>query len=464
MEKVGILNVCYGGREGAINDTLFHSGEYEVELFIVDKQLNPFNLQLAEKSGGRHIVDPELSIETIVDFARKYKEKIRFALCPNEGPIINGMRNVLEWDLGIPTICPTKEYALEGSKVRQRLLLEEVMPEANPQFRVFDPTDYKSKGKSLDDLFKDAEDWIKELGGVTECVIKPDCPGFGKGVGVGGEHFHTMEEAKEWMDLNKFIIEKKLDGEEVSFQAYCDGKRIIPLPDTRDYKRSHEDDIGLNTGGMGSWSDVSENLPFSTPADREKEIETAERILKYFTKEGRNSGLLGMPLYTAFMLTSEGPKILEINSREGDPEIMCVLPRLKEDLVNIYSKILDGNLSKIEVTKEAVVTTYVVPDVYPKKDDIVREVNLTGVYNLTKRYGDKIKVYPASIGVKNERPYALGSRSVAVVGIGDDIQSARDISLTGASCVDGVRLRYRQDIASREHINKSIEHMRNLRS
>lgn len=466
MEKAGILNVVYGARGTAINEALSNSRKYEVKLFIVDKQANPLNMQLAKDSRGKHIVDPKLEIQTIGEFARKNKDEINFALCPNEGPIIKGVRNILEWELEIPTICPTKEYALEGSKVRQRLLLEKVVPDANPDFMVFDLHDYRG----VDDLYKDAENWIKKLGGATECVIKPDNPGYGKGVGVGGEHFSTMEEAKRWIGLKgKTIIEKRLEGEESSLKDCCDGVHLVPLPETRDYKRAYDGDIGKNTGGMGSYCDASDNLPFLTQADREKEIEIAEKLLKHFTKDGRNTGLLGMPFYIAFIHTAEGPKILEINSREGDPEHLCTLPRIEDDLVDIYYRILDGNLTKIKFNKKAVVATYLVPEPYPEKDNKTRTLSLDAAYELAERYrklGDAfLKIYPANLELRNDTLYALGSRTVAAVGIADSIGCARDVSLHGIESIHYTEgFRYRKDIASAEHINNSIKHMEMLRS
>jgi len=468
MERV--LNIVYGGRGTAINDMLFNSKEYEVELYIVDKQPNPHNKWLANEAlgGGRHIVDPGLTNDTIAEFARKHKNEIDFAICPNEGPIIRGIRNILEWELGIPTVCPTKEYALEGSKVRQRLLLKEVAPEANPEFMVFDPVAYKGNKGNMEKLYKDAEAWIIKLGGPTECVVKPDLPGFGKGVGVGGEHFKTISEAKDWITTDgKTIIEQRLYGEESSFQAYCDGLRLVPLPETRDYKRAYDSDTGKNTGGMGSYCDASENLPFLTQADREKEIEIAERLLKHFTKEGRNKGLLGMPFYIAFMHTAEGPKVLEINSREGDPEHLCTLQRLDEDLVGIYYKILDGDLKSIKLNEKTAVATYLVPEPYPEKDTNTRLLSLDAAYNLEDEYAKtedkKLKIYPASVGTRDGNLYALGSRTVASVGVADYLQEARAVSMNGIDKLYASGFRFRNDIANVKHVNKSIMNMKRLR-
>jgi len=472
MEKVRILNVCYGARESAINYMLASSTEYEVKLYLVDKQLNPLNLRLAKEGGGVHVVDPSLSIEGIVRFAKKYKTKIDFAICPNEEPIIKGIRNKLYWELGIPTLCPIMEFALEGSKIKQRQLLDEIATETNPKFKIFDPAYYESKGKNFGDLLKGADEWIDELGGVGGCVVKPDGSGYGKGVVVGNEHIFTKEDAHDHIDReHKTIIEEKLEGEESSFQAYCDGLHLVPLPDTRDYKRAKDGDVGPNTGGMGSYSDKEEYLPFTSKADRTEEVEIAEKLLHYFKNKfnnnGRNYNLLGMPFYIAFMHTAEGPKILEINSREGDPESLCTLHRLDEDLVGIYYRIIEGNLNSIKLNNKAVVTTYLVPDIYPEKDSKRRKLSLDAAEQLVKKYtvskNGLLGVYPASVELRDSGIYSLSSRTVAAVGVADEIEAAREISLTGVRTIENEGFRYRSDIASREHIRKSIEHMEKIR-
>ncbi len=181
----------------------------------------------------------------------------------------------------IPIICPKKRFAIEKSKVEQRLLLSKIVPETNPVFKIFDPQDYKNK-KNITESVKN---WVNELGGVDSIVIKPDKPGFGKGVGVGGEHFQTIEEAGDHflslfggLSSNKVIIEEKVDGEESSLQTWCDGKTLKTMPETRDHKRAFDGDVGPNTGGMGAYRDVKEYLPFMSKKDYDTEKEIATKI------------------------------------------------------------------------------------------------------------------------------------------------------------------------------------------
>jgi len=466
MEKVGILVVSYGAREAAMIDAITRSQNYLVEIYVADKQRNPFNV----KKAAKHIVIPDLNVREICKFAEANKDKIDFGIVGPEKPIIEGVRDLVEERTGIPMICPTKKYAIEASKVQQRLLFQEIVPEVNPRFKIFNPKDYKSQEEVKKTVYK----WLDEL--ENRAVVKPDQPAAGKGVGVWGDHFGTREQLFEHFTANfqqgPVIIEEKIEGEESSFQAFCDGKHLVPLPDTRDYKRAFDDDQGPNTGGMGSYKNVGDVLSFMTNADRAKEMEIVNRIFEKW-KGNANGGLRGIPFYVAFMHTNKETKILENNSRPGDPEIINILPILKDDFVDICFKILEGNLARIELEKAATVVTYKVPpnyggymDTFPQrvdKGEIGKPVDLTKAYELTEKYGDKIRVYPAAVELRNGETYALKSRAVGVVGVGENIETARQISLEGIKAIKGGALWHRTDIASKQHIEKSIRHMEELR-
>lgn len=466
MEKVGILVVSYGAREVAMVDAFARSQNYNVEFYIVDKQRNPFNA----KNATKHAVIPDLSVEEICKFAENSKDKIDFGIVGPEKPIIEGLRDIVEKRTGIPLICPTKEYAIEASKVQQRVLFEKVVPTANPRYKIFHPKDYLNQEGAKKAVYR----WLDELDNMA--VVKPDQPAAGKGVGVWGDHFTTREQFMEHFSANlqhgAVIIEEKIEGEESSFQAFCDGKHLVPLPETRDYKRAFDDDKGPNTGGMGSYKDSDDVLPFMTNADRAKEIEIVNRIFEKW-KSKDNAGLRGVPFYMAFMHTGKEPKILENNSRPGDPEIMSILPILEDDFVDVCFKILEGNLTRVELEKAATVLTYKVPpnyggymDAFPSlvnKSEIGKPVDLAKVYELTKKYGDKARVYPAAMELRDGEIFALKSRAVGVVGIGENIEEARQISLEGVKAIKGGALWHRTDIASRQYIEKSMKHMEDLR-
>jgi phosphoribosylamine--glycine ligase len=469
MERIGILIVSYGSRAASMVDTFSRSQEYITELYVVDRQKNPFNLERAKE----HVVVPSLSPEEICRFAKKFHQKIDFGIVGPEKPIIDGVRDIVEKEAGVPLICPTQEYAIEGSKVAQRRLFQDIIPEVNPRFKVFDPKEYSG----LDDVKKPLFEWLDELD--NRVAIKPDRPAAGKGVGVWGDHFKTREELFEHFAANfeegSVIVEEKIEGEESSFQAFCDGKHLIPLPETRDHKRAFDGDAGPNTGGMGSYKDEGNFLPFMSRGDWDREVEIVNRIFNKMKGYRGNPSLRGVPFYVAFMHTQKGPMILENNSRAGDPEIMNILPILKDDFVEVCLKMIEGSLTGIKIDKKATVATYKVPpsyggyaDMFPErvnKVDVGTPVILDEAEMLVSKQDDVMRIYPGSLEVRDDsRYYALGSRTVCSVGIGDDLHSAREVSLKGLAAIKGAALWNRTDIASAQHVTNSIKHMERLRN
>jgi phosphoribosylamine--glycine ligase len=468
MDKLGVLLVSYGAREVAMADTLLRSKNHNVQLYIADKQCNPYNA----KHAAKHAVIPSLDVNEICRFAEANKASLDFVLVGSENPIIKGIRDLIESKVGIPVICPKKAYAIEESKVAQRLLFEEIAPEANPRFKVFDPTQYKSEAEAKTAVYK----WLDELD--NQVAVKPDKPALGKGVGVWGDHFTTREQLWEHF-LSNFkygavILEEKVPGEESSCMGFCDGKHFIPLPDTRDYKRAFDDDRGPNTGGMGSYKDAKDYLPFLTAADREAELALAEKVFRGWRKKiPDDTALRGVPLYLAFMHTGKGIKILEINSRPGDPEIMNLLPVIKDDFADVCLRMINGNLKGVEMHKSATVLTYKVPPDYGGYSEVHADkldraavggpVDLSKAEALSRKYGDKIRIYPGSMELRDGKNYALKSRAIGILGIGGDIEEARSISQEGAKAITGGALWNRTDVAAKDHIAKSVKKMEQLR-
>jgi phosphoribosylamine--glycine ligase len=225
---------------------------------------------------------------------------------------------------------------------------------------------------------------------------------------------------------------------------------------------------------MGSYKDSGDALPFITPSDRNREVAMATKIFEEWKKKAKdNTVLRGVPLYLAFMHTGAGLKILEDNSRPGDPEIVNILPILKEDFVDVCFRMLDGNLTHVDLQEAATVLTYKVPpsyggygDVFPGLVDKVAAetpVDLSKAYALTGKYSDRIRVYPASMELRSDGVYALKSRVVGILGVGDTIEEAREISLEGVNAIKGGGLWNRTDIASKKHIARSVRHMERLR-
>jgi phosphoribosylamine--glycine ligase len=212
-----------------------------------------------------------------------------------------------------------------------------------------------------------------------------------------------------------------------------------------------------------------------TEKDKEKEIELVSRLFRELRKRADATDLRGIPFYGAFIHTEKGPKILEINSRPGDPEIQCLLPILKDDFVDICYRMLEGNIREASFEDRASVVVYKAPPSYGgyadsfaervEQNEINTSVDLSEAERLSNNSRGSIHVYPGSMEVREDGlAYALSSRAVCVVGTGDDIEDARETSLRGVQAIKGGALWYRNDIASKEHITKSIEHMSLLRT
>jgi len=461
MDKVGILVICYGSRGTAIIDAFCRSEKYGIELYIVDVNRNPFNIEKAK----RHIVIPDLDVKKITKFAEKYQNKIDLGIVGPEKPIIAGIRDILEKETSIPMICPTRKYAIESSKIAQRLLFQEIKADVNPRFKLFDPHHYTNLADVKNDLWK----WLDTFN--DQVAVKPDGTTAGKGVGIWGDHFTNRQDLFQHFLSNykhgSVIVEEKLVGEESSFQAFCDGKNIVPLPETRDYKRAFEGNQGPNTGGMGSYKAASDRLPFMTSQDRAKEIDVVKSMFKRLKGKGSNPSLRGIPFYVAFMHTSEGLKILENNSRPGDPEIMNILPILKDDFIDVCFQMIEGNLKRINFEKLATVVTYKVPPTYGGRvKEFIgdKQVHLNAAYKLCEESHGSLRIYPGAMELREGKTFELKSRTVGVVGVAKNIETAREISLEGIKAIKGGSLWYRKDIASKGDIQKSIEHMEKLRT
>ncbi len=463
-ENIGILVISYGSRAASMIDALDRSKKYNPCFYIADKVKNPFNVDKAKKTGGKH-KKTGMELQNILSFAKKHQEDIDFGIVGPEGPIIEGVRDLIEKETNIEMVCPTSKYALEGSKIRQRKILDEVYPSANPGFKVFRKDDYSDEKSAVSDLRK----WTDKVG--IEVAVKPDTPAAGKGVGVWGDHFETFEElVDEWflpnLEDGDIVVEEKVSGEEFSIQFLCDGNQVIPTPPVRDYKRAYDRDLGPNTGGMGSYKDDSNLLPFMEPRDWQEGLDIAQSVFKWFESEDAGDEVRGVPLYLGCVCAEDGVKVFEINNRFGDPECQNILPILKDDFLEVCLKMINGNLDRVRFDEECTVLTYAVPMTYGENRNEFggdKKVDLSGVYSLKKeKYGDQMRIYEGDLRKKDGDTISGTSRTVSIVGIAESIKEARNISLKGIREIDGP-LWNRWDVASDEHIEESIKNMKDLR-
>ncbi|CEG12594.1 Phosphoribosylamine--glycine ligase [groundwater metagenome] len=432
MQK--ILLIGNGARENAIAESVVKFG-YELYSFMSAK--NPGIVKLCREYKIGNILDAE----SAVNFAKGLNADA--VIIGPEAPLEAGVSDkILENE--IPCISPTKSLArLETSKEFARNLMKEYHINAYPEFEIFKSDEIKNMFKFIDDL--------------QDVAVKPIGLTGGKGVKVTGKQLNNAEEAKAYAGEilkkdNVVLIEEKLEGEEFTLQAFCDGENLAPCPLVQDHKSAYENDIGPNTGGMGSYSDKNLMLPFVTRADYDHAIENLKKVINVLKKDyGKYIGIL----YGQFIATKDGVQIIEFNARFGDPEAINVLPLIKD---NWIEKILDKKLSSgLKFENNATVCKYLVPTGYPENP--VK----TEIYLDESKFGNNSKIYYANVYEENGKIFGTDSRAIALLGIGKTIEEAEKIAENSTKFVKG-NLYHRKDIGTKELINKRLEHIKRIRN
>ncbi|AIZ57235.1 phosphoribosylamine--glycine ligase [Candidatus Methanoplasma termitum] len=434
-----ILTVGGGGREHAAVEALFRSG---AEIYSVMRNVNPGIIGRAKKY---KIVD-EKRIDDICEFAIEHD--INYAFIGPEAPLEVGLVDALE-NIGVKCAAPTKAAArIETSKAFMRELVSKHNIDGNLKYASFNNA-------------SDAEKYIRAQ--ASEIVVKPIGLTGGKGVKVQGEHLHNHEETMAYVrevlsvsSMGGVIIEEKAVGEEFTQMVFVDGKHIAPMPLVQDHKRAYEGDVGPNTGGMGSYSDANHLLPFVPEEARKKSLAILQQIVNAMSAEG--CPYVG-PMYGQFMLTKNGPKIIEINARFGDPEAMNVLPILETGFFSIIKDMVSGKLKDdIKFKPLATVCKYIVPIGYGTSPQSGHEisVNEKGVSECGA------EMFYANVDMVDGKLLTGTSRAIGLVGIGATIEEAEQRCESALKFISGSGICVRHDIGKRSLIQKRVDHMKSL--
>ena len=415
-----VMIVGGGGREHAIAWAVAKSPKCD-KLYAA-----PGNAGIAELAECVNI--SVMDADSLVAFAKE--KEIDFVIVAPDDPLAAGVADAF-LDEGIKTFGPRKNAAIiEASKAFSKDLMKKYnIPSA--AYETFESAD-----EAL--AYLETQE--------APYVLKADGLALGKGVLI----CNTLEEAKAGIQEimvdkkfgeagNKVVIEEFMTGREVSVLCFSDGKTILPMTSAQDHKRAGDGDTGLNTGGMGTFSPS----PFYTDEIAKFcEENVYQRTIDAMAAEGREfKGVL----FCGLMLTEKGPRVLEFNARFGDPEAQVVIPRLKNDLLDVMIACVDGTLDQVDLQFEdnAAVCVMLASDGYPVSYEKGYEIR--GLEN----FKDKDGYYVFHSGTKFDdagKVVTNGGRVIGVTALGENLVQARANAYKATELLDFDNKYMRHDI------------------
>ncbi len=394
-----VLVIGSGGREHAICYKLSQSKQ-------VDKiYCAPGNAGIAGIAECVNI--GAMEFDKLASFAEE--NKIGLTVVGMDDPLVGGIVDVFQ-EKGLRVFGPNKAAAiLEGSKAFSK----DFMKKYNIPTAAYE-------------VFEDADEAIKYLEtSKYPIVLKADGLALGKGVLICNTKEEALEGVNTIMVDKKFgesgstlVVEEFMTGREVSVLSFCDGKTIKIMSSAQDHKRAGDGDTGLNTGGMGTFSPS----PFYTDeVDEFCKKYVYQASVDAMASEGREyKGVI----FFGLMLTPDGPRVLEYNCRFGDPEAQVVLPRLENDIVDVFNACIDGTLDQIDLKfrDEACVCVVLASDGYPLAYE--KGLPITGF----EAFADKDDYFCFHAGTKfdeNGNIVTNGGRVLGISALGSDLKEAR---------------------------------------
>ena len=415
-----VLIVGSGGREHAIAWSVAKSPK-------VDKiYCAPGNAGIAEYAECADI--GAMEFEKLAAFAKE--KEIDLTIVGMDDPLVGGIVDVFEAE-GLRVFGPRKNAAiLEGSKAFSKDLMKKYdIPTA--AYENFDDPE-----KALEYLRTEAKFPI---------VLKADGLALGKGVLICQDLAEAEAGVKEIMEDKKFgnagntmVIEEFMTGREVSVLSFVDGKTIRTMTSAQDHKRAKDGDQGLNTGGMGTFSPS----PFYT-----KEVEAfCEKYIYQATVDAMKAE--GRPfkgvIFFGLMLTEDGPKVLEYNARFGDPEAQVVLPRMKNDIIEVMEACIDGTLDQVDLQFEdnAAVCVVLASEGYPVSYE--KGIPISGLEEFDRHEG--YYCFHAGTKFDGDQLVTNGGRVLGVTAKGKDLKEARANAYAATEWVQFANKYMRHDI------------------
>ncbi|MCR5835397.1 MAG: phosphoribosylamine--glycine ligase [Lachnospiraceae bacterium] len=414
-----VLIVGSGGREHAIAYAVAKSDK-------VDKiYCAPGNAGIAEYAECVSI--GAMEFDKLADFAME--KEIDLTVIGMDDPLVGGIVDVFN-EKGLRVFGPNKAAAiLEGSKAFSKDLMKKYnIPTASYE-------NFSSPEAALAYL-----ETAK-----MPIVLKADGLALGKGVLICNTREEAIQGVKTLMldkqfgsAGDKIVVEEFMVGREVSVLSFVDGKTIKIMTSAQDHKRAKDGDQGLNTGGMGTFSPS----PFYT----EEVDEFCKKYIYQATVDAMKSE--GRPfkgiIFFGLMLTQDGPKVLEYNARFGDPEAQVVLPRMKNDIIDVFEACVDGTLDQIDLQFEdnAAVCVVLASDGYPEKYD--KGFEIKGLDNFKNKEG--YYVFHAGTKFDGDKILTNGGRVLGVTAKGSDLKEARANAYEATKLIDFDNKYMRNDI------------------
>ena len=363
-------------------------------------------------------------ISGIVEYAKH--EQFDLVVVAPDDPLYLGLVDALQKE-GLRAFGPTADGArLEGSKVYAKMLMKKHgIPTAD--YEVF--SDYSAACIYVETC-------------PLPTVVKADGLALGKGVVI----CKTKDEAKAALNSimvkrifgdagSRVIVEEFIEGPEVSVLAFCDGKTILPMASAQDHKRAFDNDEGPNTGGMGTFSPSHK---YTGAEQRAVEYTIINRTVQALQEEGV---VYKGVLYFGIMLTEKGPKLLEYNARFGDPEAQVVLPRMRNDLIEVMDAVIDGHLDEItlEWDERSAVCVVIASGGYPGAYN--KGLAISGLEDVAEA-----GVFHAGTVKKGDAYMTSGGRVLGVTALGKDIIEARAKAYQEVEKIRFEGMQYRTDI------------------
>ncbi|HLW66754.1 MAG TPA: phosphoribosylamine--glycine ligase [Gemmataceae bacterium] len=425
-----LLVLGKGGREHALVWKLAQSPRVER---IVCTPGNA-GTALEPKTSNVPIETTPQDFERLVKFAKK--ESIDLTVVGPEDPLANGIVDAFQAQ-GLHVFGPTRAAArLEASKVFAKNLMRHAdVPTA--EFRVFDhpdPAKYYIESREY------------------PLVVKADGLAAGKGVIVCSTTDEALQAVDRIMVKEEFgrvtgrqvVVEKRMEGQELSLFALVSGRAIVPLPATQDHKAVFDGDQGPNTGGMGAYCPA----PLATP-EMLQEIEEKVLVPTVHALKRARTPFRGL-LFTGLMNTSQGLRVLEFNVRFGDPETQPLLMRLKSDLVDLLEAVANDTLGDFDESRIAwdprptvcvVLASQGYPGSYPKGRVV------SGLAEAAKL--PEVKVFHAGTKAEGNEIVTDGGRVLGVTALGDTLADAKRRAYEAVSLIHFQGMHYRKDIADK---------------